>query len=411
MRVLWFSVTPSMYEEKTYGGWVASLEHIIRKYANDIDLGIAFEHPDQCFKVEREGVTYYPMNKATSRLRQLRLKLNYANDWKFLRPLAHNVINDFKPDIIHCFGSEWPFGLLAREVDVPIVIHMQGFINIYSLSESMCCRNSDIYKYHHYNPAAIIHYWYRSLKSGSANKREQEIMRRNKYFMGRTEWDKNIVKYYSHDAMYYHCEEAIRPEILHSKLTWTFTPRKKMRIVTISSASSLKGNNTILHTAKLLKDFGFDFEWRVAGNMDTFKLFESITNLRHTDLNRKLLGFINADEVAKELSEADVYVHTAIIDNSPNSLCEAQLIGCPVVSTYIGGIPQLVSHGHTGLLYPFNEPHTLAFTLMNIHGDRLLLESLSSNERSVACKRHDEQAKMAGLQDIYNDIIKSYKNE
>ena len=410
MRVLWFSVTPSMYEEKTYGGWVASLEHIIRKYANDIDLGIAFEHPDQCFKVEREGVTYYPMNKATSRLRQLRLKLNYANDWKFLRPLAHNVINDFKPDIIHCFGSEWPFGLLAREVDVPIVTHMQGFINIYSLSESMCCRNSDIYKYHHYNPAAIIHYWYRSLKSGSANKREQEIMRRNKYFMGRTEWDKNIVKYYSHDAMYYHCEEAIRPEILHSKLTWTFTPRKKMRIVTISSASSLKGNNTILHTAKLLKDFGFDFEWRVAGNMDTFKLFESITNLRHTDLNIKLLGFINADEVAKELSEADVYVHTAIIDNSPNSLCEAQLIGCPVVSTYIGGIPQLVSHGHTGLLYPFNEPHTLAFTLMNIHGDRLLLESLSSNERSVACKRHDEQAKMAGLQDIYNDIIKSYKN-
>ena len=411
MRVLWFSVTPSMYEEKTYGGWVASLEHIIRKYANDIDLGIAFEHPDQCFKVERDGVTYYPMNKATSRLRQLRLKLNYANDWKFLRPLAHNVINDFKPDIIHCFGSEWPFGLLAREVDVPIVIHMQGFINIYSLSESMCCRNSDIYKYHHYNPAAIIHYWYRSLKSGSANKREQEIMRRNKYFMGRTEWDKNIVKYYSHDARYYHCEEAIRPEILHSKLTWTFTPRKKMRIVTISSASSLKGNNTILHTAKLLKDFGFDFEWRVAGNMDTFKLFESITNLRHTDLNIKLLGFINADEVAKELSEADVYVHTAIIDNSPNSLCEAQLIGCPVVSTYIGGIPQLVSHGHTGLLYPFNEPHTLAFTLMNIHGDRLLLESLSSNERSVACKRHDEQAIMAGLQDIYNDIIKSYKNE
>lgn len=411
MRVLWFSVTPSMYEEKTYGGWVASLERIIRKYADGIQLGIAFEHPDLCFKVEREGVTYYPMNKATSRLRQLRLKLNYANDWKFLRPLAHNVINDFKPDIIHCFGSEWPFGLLAGEVDVPIVIHMQGFINIYSLSESMCCRNSDIYKYHHYNPAAIIHYWYRSLKSGSANKREQEIMRRNKYFMGRTEWDKNIVKYYSHDARYYHCEEAIRPEILHSKLTWTFTPRKKMRIVTISSASSLKGNNTILHTAKLLKDFGFDFEWRVAGNMDTFKLFESITNLRHTDLNIKLLGFINADEVAKELSEADVYVHTAIIDNSPNSLCEAQLIGCPVVSTYIGGIPQLVSHGHTGLLYPFNEPHTLAFTLMNIHGDRLLLESLSSNERSVACKRHDEQAIMAGLQDIYNDIIKSYKNE
>ena len=410
MRVLWFSVTPSMYEEKTYGGWVASLEHIIRKYANGINLGIAFEHPDKCFKVERDGVTYYPMNKATSRLRQLRLKLNYANDWKFLRPLAHNVINDFKPDIIHCFGSEWPFGLIADEVDIPIVIHMQGFINIYSLSESMCCRNSDIYKYHHYNPAAIIHYWYLSLKSSRANKREREIMRRNKYFMGRTEWDKNIVKYYSPDAKYYHCEEAIRPGILHSGRRWSFVPHCKMRIVTISSASSLKGNGTILRTAKLMKDFGFDFEWRVAGSMDTFKLFESITGLRHADLGIRLLGFINADEVAKELSEADAYVHTAIIDNSPNSLCEAQLIGCPVVSTCVGGIPQLVSHGRTGLLYPFNEPHTLAFTLMNIHGDRLLLESLSANEQSVAGKRHDEQSIMTRLQEIYGDIIKSYKD-
>ena len=342
-------------------------------------------------------------------MQQLRLKLNYVNDWKFLRPLAHKVINDFKPDIIHCFGSEWPFGLIADEVDIPVVIHMQGFINIYSLSASMCCRNSDIYKYHHYNPAAMIHYWYRSLKSGSANRREREIMRRNKYFMGRTKWDKNIVKYYSPNAKYYHCEEAIRPEILHSKLTWKFTPRNKMRIVTISNTSSLKGNDTILRTAKLLKDFGFDFEWRVAGNMDTFKLFESITGLRHADLGIRLLGFINADEVAKELSEADTYVHTAIIDNSPNSLCEAQLIGCPVVSTYIGGIPQLVSHGRTGLFYPFNEPHTLAFTLMNIHGDRMLLENLSSNERAVAGKRHDEQAIMARLQEIYNDIIKSYK--
>ncbi len=410
MRVLWFSVTPSMYEEKTYGGWVASLEHIIRRYADGIDLGIAFEHPDQCFKAERDGVTYYPMNKAASRLRRLRLKLTYANDWNFLRPLAHEVINDFKPDIIQCFGSEWPFGLLADEVDVPVVIHMQGFINIYSLSASMCYRNSDIYKYHHYNPAAMIHYWFRSLKSGSANRREQEIMRRNKYFMGRTEWDKNIVKYYSPNAKYYHCEEAIRPEILHSKLTWKFTPRNKMRIVTISNASSLKGNNIILRTAKLLKDFDFDFEWRVAGSTDTFKFYESITGLRHTDLNIKLLGFINVDEVAKELSEADAYVHTAIIDNSPNSLCEAQLIGCPVVSTCVGGIPQLVSHGHTGLFYPFNEPHTLAFTLMNIHGDRLLLESLSANEQSVAGKRHDEQSIMTRLQEIYGDIIKSYKD-
>lgn len=408
MRVLWLSVTPSLYEERTSGGWVASLERIIRQYGKGIELGIAFEHKDKCFKVVRDGVTYYPMNKIDTRLKKFRLMLNYSNDWNFLKPLIKNVIDDFKPDIIHCFGSEWPFGLIARDINVPLVIHMQGFANIYALSASMCCRLSDQYKYHHYNPFSMFHYWYRSLKNDASNKREQEVMRCNKYFMGRTEWDKNIVKYYSPGATYYHCEEAIRPEILHSKIKWSYIPRKKMRIVTISGASALKGNDLILRTAKILKDFGFDFEWRVAGNRNSFRFFEKIIGLKHSDLNINLLGFINANEVANELSEADVYVHTAIIDNSPNSLCEAQLIGCPVIATNVGGIPQLVDNGKTGILFPYNEPHTLAFMLMNIYGNKKELESLSKNEINVSHSRHDEQLIMQRLIAIYTDIIKSF---
>lgn len=409
MRVLWLSVTPSLYDERTSGGWIASLERIIRQYGKDIELGIAFEHSDKCFKVERDGVTYYPMNKIDTRIKKLRLMLNYANEWFFLRPLVQKVIDDFKPDIIHCFGSEWPFGLIARDIKIPIVIHMQGFANIYALSASMCCRLSDQYKYHHYNPFSMFHYWYRSLKTDASNKREQEIMRCNKYFMGRTEWDKNIVKYYSPNAKYYHCEEAIRPEILHSKIKWQFTSRKKMRIVTISGASALKGNDLILRTAKILKDFGFDFEWRVAGNKNSFSFFEHIIGLRHSDLNINLLGFINANEVAKELSEADVYVHTSIIDNSPNSLCEAQLIGCPVIATNVGGIPQLVDDRKTGILFPYNEPHTLAFMLMNVFGNKNLLESISRNEILASHTRHNEQKIMQCLNLIYQDVIRLNK--
>lgn len=411
MRVLWFSVTPSLYDNIIFGGWIASLERIVRQYGEGIRLGIAFEHTDKVFKTERDGVTYYPMNKADTWLKRQRIKLSYDDNWKRLRPLVHGVIADFKPDVIHCFGSEWPFGLIAGEVSVPVVVHMQGFANIYALSSSMCCRTSDEYKYHHYNPLAIAHYWYRSRKTAKADRQEQEVMRRNRYFMGRTEWDKNIVRYYSPGSVYYHCAEAIRPEIVRSELKWSFTPRKKMRIITISSASSLKGNDLILRTAKVLMDFGFDFEWRVAGSKDSFKFFESIIGLRHADLGINLIGYLDADRVARELSEADVYVHTAIIDNSPNSLCEAQLIGCPVVSTNVGGIPQLVANGETGLLYPFNEPHTLAFTLMNIHGDRGLLERLSENELAVSHSRHDEQAIMKRLQEIYTDIINRETNK
>lgn len=41
------------------------------------------------------------------------------------------VIEDFKPDIIHVFGSEWGFGLVEKYVDIPVVIHMQGSLPPY----------------------------------------------------------------------------------------------------------------------------------------------------------------------------------------------------------------------------------------------------------------------------------------
>lgn len=178
-----------------------------------------------------------------------------------------------------------------------------------------------------------------------------------------------------------------------------------MRIVTISSASSLKGNDLILRSAQILKEFGFDFEWRVAGSKDSFKFFESILGISHENLNIKLLGMLNAENVAKELSEADVYVHTAIIDNSPNSLCEAQYLGCPIVSSYVGGIPQLIEDGKTGFFYPYNEPHTLAFKLMSLFNQEKVLKQVSNNEKNVATKRHDDKAIFEQLYGVYKELL------
>lgn len=405
MRVLWFSVTPSLYDEKTYGGWVASLERIVRKYGDNIQLGIAFEHPDRCFKLERDGVTYYPINKISSKWDKWRLMFDYNYDWELLRPCMLKVIEDFKPDVIQCFGSEWPFGLIAGCVDIPTVIHMQGFSTIYSLSAYMTHRIYDIYKYHHYNPISIIRYWYRTTKKPKSESREKSIMQMNKYFMGRTEWDRNIVKYYNVNARYFYCAEALRTEIINSPICWHYKKRPKMRIVTISSASVLKGNDLILRTAKLLKEFKFEFEWRVAGDKGSFGFFESILGLKHEDLNISLLGMLDVQHVVEELSEADVYVHTAIIDNSPNSLCEAQYIGCPVVSSFVGGIPQLVENGRTGLFYPYNEPYALAFKLMSLHHDDAMLSQLSANEMEAAHKRHDDQNIFTQLINVYNSIL------
>lgn len=411
MKVLWFSVTPSNYEIKTFGGWIASLENLIKEYYHkEIHLGIAFEHNDKIFKTEKDGVTYYPINKFKKHLDKVRWKLNPDYDWELLRPQMINIIKDFQPDIIQCFGSEWPFGLIAGETKIPVIIHMQGFSNIYHLSSQMALTLPEKYYLYNYNPFKIILLKLKERKGLKIIKTEKKLMLINRYFMGRTNWDKNIVKYYSPNSKYFHCEEAIRHEIKDSTQHWSYKQSKCMQIISISNAAALKGNSLILRTAKLLKQFGFNFEWKVAGNKKSFEIFEKLTGIKHSDVNITMLGTINANQVASELINNEVYVHTAIIDNSPNSLCEAQLIGIPVLSTNVGGIPELIENGISGLLYPYNEPHTLAFMLMNIHNNKEQQEYLSENEKRISNERHDNKKIANTLFKIYTEIINENNN-
>ena len=55
--------------------------------------------------------------------------------------------------------------------------------------------------------------------------------------------------------------------------------------------------------------------------------------LVHNNLNINLIGKINANQIVDEICDSDFFVQTSIIDNSPNALCEAQLLGIPVITT------------------------------------------------------------------------------
>lgn len=402
MRVLWFAMTSSCYDVKNTGSWIEALEKIFKRYLPDVELGITFEHQDEVFKVNREGVTYYPIH--------IQRTSSPKNNYELLRPHYLKVIDDFKPDIIHCFGTErWHYGLMAKEVKVPFVIHIMGFMNIYDPMDEIVLHQHDYIKYFSYNPIKyLIHK--REYKTKHENQElERDVMTANKYFMGRTEWDKNIVKYYSPGSTYYHCEEAIRDEIYNSPVKWKFHLRKKIKLITIGNAGSLKGNEMMLRTAWLLKNqFNFDFEWLYTSDEYKLSFFEKVVGIKHDDVNIKLIGRLSASEIVTQLADADFYIHPAIIDNSPNTVCEAQLIGTPIISTNAGGIPSLIEDGETGFLYPYNEPHALAFKIMNLAGNKDDLEQVSDNEYRVSHNRHNPERIAKEINNIYKTIISDY---
>ena len=412
MRVLFLSVTPGLFNNEKIGGWIASLENVIHLYHKEtIELGLVFETEDgNLSKIEKDGTTYYPICVQLSMIQKIKSYSDAAKRWGYIKQYILNAINDFKPDIIHCFGSEWPYAAIVDSIDVPLVVHMQGFLNVYNLSKDLAVTNLDKYRAYIFKPKQFLRSITSIKNNSSCDSFERELMKANHYFMGRTEWDKNIVKYYSPGAKYYNVPEAIRPDIYDPAKLWRYNRKEKIRLITITQAGYLKGNEIILRTAQVLKDLiGIGFEWRVAGKKDAFPLFEKKTGIKASDVNVELLGMIGSEQIVDELAKADFYIHPAIIDNSPNSLCEAQLVGCPVIAANVGGIPQLIEDGKTGFLYPYNEPHTLAFKICNLIDDAELLTAVSKAEIETSRKRHDPQIVADTVYRTYEAIISDFK--
>lgn len=88
---------------------------------------------------------------------------------------------------------------------------------------------------------------------------------------------------------------------------------------------------------------------------------------------------------------------------------KVQLIGTPIISTNAGGIPSLIEDGETGFLYPYSEPHALAFKIMNLAGNKEKLEKVSDNEYRVSHNRHNPENIARQIIQIYSQIIKDLK--
>jgi len=116
------------------------------------------------------------------------------------------------------------------------------------------------------------------------------------------------------------------------------------------------------------------------------------------------LGCLNEQQMKQAFLEANVYVMPSAIENSPNSLCEAQILGVPVVASYCGGVATLVEDGKTGFLYRYEEIEMLAQRLLELFYKKYSIE-LSAQETVVAANRHNKETNAIQLIDIYRSIL------
>jgi glycosyltransferase involved in cell wall biosynthesis len=112
------------------------------------------------------------------------------------------------------------------------------------------------------------------------------------------------------------------------------------------------------------------------------------------------------------MKSSNIYYHrTSIyIHNSPNSLCEAQILGVPCIACYCGGISSLISHQINGLVVPANDPYELAALISFYSKDIFFLQSISQKAIQTAEVRHNPKRVIEEITDSLQAIIKDAKS-
>lgn len=407
MRVLWLTGTPSAYSSVTgqYGcGWISSLEEEMSRVGG-IDLAIAFFMGGQPKKVKRGNVTYYPIENPFSKSFVCKLRsgvfTSFSHRDQVKVGLLKGVIDDFKPDVIEVFGSESFMGLVAKKTKIPVVLHIQGVLTPYFNAYFPPGVSKWSYAWSGANPMLAAKrymglWWFRRRAL-----RELDIVRSVKYFVGRTDWDRRVSLLFNPEAKYFFGGEILR-EVFYLESRRNLP--KRLQIVSTLSAPLYKGHDVILKTAELLRDVcRVDFEWKVFGTVNLFWL----RRLRRAGLSERvrLLGSQNAEAVRDALLNATVFVHPSYIDNSPNSVCEAQMLGIPVIAADTGGVSSLIENGKSGYLVPANDPYQTAFLARQVFDDVDANISMGCIAQEVARRRHARNAIVNNLVGVYNEIV------
>lgn len=420
MKILWLSVNSGLYqntsnEKNGYhgGGWVSSLQRLLIE-SKEHKLAFAYITHVSLKKEQQENTIYYPIYEALS-TKYKKIKEYYGGyrkiDYKKYVDQIEQIIKDFKPDIIHLFGLENSMANILGNTTVPIVVHLQGLLSPYDNAFFPV----DFNKLSFLVPFSVREWIFRNGYIFAKNsihvrsKKELSLFKNVKYVMGRTTWDYQVSQFLAPQSKYFHVDEVLRDVFYENAGKWKYPKVKEFKIISTLSNTVYKGLDTILKTANLLKtQSNIPFKWNIVGinpQDEIVRFFERKLRISGKNLNIEYVGVLNAYELCNELLNNHIYVHPSYIDNSPNSVCEAQLLGMPVIGIYVGGIPSLINDNEDGLLVPANAPYELAYLLKNLYLEQDLATKLGNGAYNTASKRHDKEKILYDLINAYKKVI------
>ena len=399
-----------MNEKPTpFGGWFVSASTRLAD-EDSIELSIAF--PKNGLRtvqiLKGEKINYYAFPPVSEK----DIKSNKQN--KYLKW----ILDEANPDIVHIFGTEYAHILAFVNVCQKdnVVISIQGLTSVISrhfmlgLPEKVQKRFTlrDFIKQDNLKQQQS-----KFINRGAI---EIEALQKVKHIIGRTTWDRACTFQINPDAKYHFCNETLREEFY--KHSWDINKCGKHSIFVSQGSYPIKGFHFMLEAMSLILKSFPDTKLYICGQnitkSDTLKEKLKMSSygkyikelIERYNLKKCVIftGILDEKQICERYLKSNVFVCPSSIENSPNSLGEAMILGVPCVASDVGGITDLLQHKEEGFVYQSDAPYMLAHYVCEIFANDELALQFSKRARMHAIKTHNKEENIKRMMEIYREI-------
>ncbi|MBB3839607.1 glycosyltransferase involved in cell wall biosynthesis [Runella defluvii] len=407
MKLLWLSnvLFPEVCTElnlpiPVIGGWMESgAKSLINDFSNHIDLAVVMLYNgNEVIYIDKYKIKYYliPRNGSS-------LKFNFEE-----------VNKHFRPDLVHIHGTEYSHSLayINSSGTSNVVVSIQGLVSVYSRyyfggikRRQLFPSLRDILK------IDTLFLQYKDMVRRGKN--EIELLKKIEHVIGRTRWDQSNVWAINPFVTYHLCNETLRDSFY--SIQWKMDECEPYSIFLSQAHYPIKGLQQVIKAVSIVKLHCPEIKVKIAGVDLLNKSFWKISGygnyikrlLRKYDVfeNFIFLGSLSEKEITLQYLKANIFICPSSIENSPNSVGEAQLVGTPCIASYVGGNMDMIEDKVSGFLYRYEEVELLAYRICQLFENPKLCKKFSNQGRIAAQLRHDSRKNAQDLFFIYTSIL------
>lgn len=192
-----------------------------------------------------------------------------------------------------------------------------------------------------------------------------------------------------------------------------FQPKMKQsesyRVGILANLIPIKGHKDFLQMAHIIRKQVCDVDFSIIGEDIHNTGYKAELQKLSSDLglNDSVHFLGHRNDIPELLPEMDVLVCPSHVEPFGRCLIEAMACEKPVVASRVGGIPEVVDDGVTGVLVPAHSPQALADSVMNLYNDRKLADSMGKAGRRRVEKLFTPEAHTEAVLEVYETVLKS----